>query len=478
MGRKNKKGIALLYTIISILLSIMLITTGIHAVNKLFKKPVDNNDELGKLVQISDQMLADTSFSSQSDFFELGTKELFMFFSSGTSSIFLQHKSEPDLYLEFARPDLPACKDKSCVCYCNEGPYWRTIDTEPYLQKHLLNMGEPYTCANPTCEKVDGNVIFTNSRGYDSFTKEAINLKKQYNDDKTYSEDFFPIPMDIPLLIQSEYKDDGNLFFTVASMLIGGEWTGDDYHQAYQDNNYVNYLVGDFFWKGGVVIGGTGYANSKDDFSDHTLSGPKITLVLKQPLEDKNIIGVCLEHKDCIVQEQLTSLENNLHIMEVKQQLLDLTNQLDSYSQQHLVPCMQHAAGLQQANDCVDSFQPLLVKLFNKVPQGYNAYAETVSSNSDTSSLINFYLKNSAQTDYTKLAMIHLNLPKIKILKKGKLPDSFVEITGYEKSKGFILSTSSTKRYNLAAVQVGSGKDSKFVIALRSLEDEKASEGK
>ena len=464
MVRFNKKGIAILYTIISILLSIMLITTGISAVNKFFKSSIDNSERLNDFSGSINTIL-NSDVSNQSFFFELGTQELFMFFSAGDDPIKLKRRDSSE-YLKFDRPDNDICKNSACICYCNEGPYWSQIEDEPFIQKHLLKLRSHYTCKDPICKSVSYEaVLFTNSRGYSDFTKKVKELVELYNDDQTFTESYFPIPMDIPLLLQMEdvnYKD--NIFFSNSP--------GDDYNREQQEDQYVEPLQ-EFSWEGGVVIGGMGYAKDSSDEDDHILSGPKINLVFQKPLEDSNIIGVCLEVDKCITSDHLAKLKGEMNIQEDKNSILIAVNELGIYLEKTFNPCInKEGIGVQQAKKCSVDLQLKLETLFKQEKDGLDISVQFKGSESSLSSSMKILLKeNKGGSSSSQTFDFDLDTSVFRLSEGDKTSSASMNpIVSFEgNDKGFALAGKSGLYYNLGVIELEGGK---FTVAFRSLADE------
>lgn len=336
---KSKLANIPLVTVVILILALILLTSSTMAANKYLKKSTQVNRIDSIQSMVSD--LLDSSFSNPEvnqtriSKFILNSNELYLFFSAGDGDIFLSRKFPPgdgdklinsDLkvkyehYLKFERPDVTACKDTACVCYCPlQFPPWTKIKKEPYLNAIQITLihdksDKGFVCKNPKCEQVGNNnnkkVYFGNSRGLDKEYFDNVE-KKVYLSEITKSHWFEPTPMDISLIIQNELSNkgssDGGLLFS-----IFGYHNQDSifYTNFYQDNSIVKNLIEEYYWENGVVIGGTGYAEKKDDKKNHNLRGPLIKITFESVPNKPGLIGVCLQGK-CLFPKGIEKLSKD-----------------------------------------------------------------------------------------------------------------------------------------------------------------------
>lgn len=302
-----------LTALLTLILSGIIIAGAAIKISDLFSTSKTNIDQLPKIVGVIDssELSSGGEVTSSQLMSRLFTDELFLFFSKGTGPIKLKYKGDkPDLngHLIFERPT--TCNNKACVCYCQDGPYWESTDSQPYLQKRKLittkTIGDTgYTCVKGLkCENVlDPNTIFVNGRGTERFAESVKQSRKETNTEDIY----LPINMDIPLLLNSpDSSDDGNLFFSNPDCGLGKTFKdadstiNDNYNKCRQDTKYVNFLTKDYEWEGGVVIGGFGY--SEDLNEDEDLSSIPVRINIQRTTVN-HLVGVCI-YEECIYQDQ------------------------------------------------------------------------------------------------------------------------------------------------------------------------------
>lgn len=309
----QKRAEIITASLLSIVLSVALIVVGLQITVHVFDQgKVDNSKRLTDFGQtISD--LSSSSADNFSYFLRLSEKDVFLFFSEGNGPIYLETSQKPTNYLSFARPDLPECKDRACICHCTEGPFWRKDVTDTVkaglVPKNLfLNIGNPSSGGAFSCKPIKciGNPVpkdaqFGNSRGFVSDSKyfdliwDAVDLAN----DKA-RETYYPIPFDIVILSQNDDAKQHNLFFSTAF--------GADYNNKKQDKDYVKLLVNDYKWDGGVVIGGMGYADKRHAKKKELLA-PKIVLRFEKPAGYGNVFGVCI-HDQCLFDAAKKNLQS------------------------------------------------------------------------------------------------------------------------------------------------------------------------
>ena len=292
-----------LVTLISLVLTATSIIFAIQFVNNLDDKSVDNSALVSESRQKIDELYLEPGTWQKTTL--IGTRNLVLYFSTGSGPIYLAHKFAPgtgqslsdgiinnEHYLRFERPD--DCEGKACVCTCQHPQtFWRRDEDEPYLVANALFLTEDkedkgYSCNNPICEELtrDDVVLFGNGRGgSDEYSEHVEERVDALNEEDTFS----PIMMDVILLIQNKVKNDGNFLFSSSC----NNPLGDDYNQECQDDEFVNLLTEDYQWEGGVVLGGTGVAQNANDRSDKVLRSTFIDVRLESYEEAPGVIGVC-----------------------------------------------------------------------------------------------------------------------------------------------------------------------------------------
>jgi len=255
--------------------------------------------------------------------------ELFMFFSSGNKNILLKYAPPPDdeekeklkdYKLEFKKPE--ECGDKACVCYCKmASPPWKSSSSKTYLEPFRMRFSnsskEVFKCQKPKCQKINSEnqeIFFKNSRGIDpEFVINLFNVAKN----REKKDVFTPIPMDIVILIQPifKYYDDGNIFFSSKP--------GDDYNTFEQEPDYVEDLANLFQWEKGVVIGGMGVSQNKDEMEKHLLNAVSANIRMEKHSGYDGIIGVCLDEAgSCLFKNALEESKKEKEISEKKKDYL------------------------------------------------------------------------------------------------------------------------------------------------------------
>lgn len=404
----NKKGMALTYTLISIVLSLMLLTAGLKALTNVMDKSNDDNKRFVDIfVKDIDNLLnkeydkGDSGvFSSEtfvkSNLVNFRNNELFMFFSQGQSGIELMHTSrDRDKSFLFGRPSDPACSEgKACVCYCNDGPYWTINDGKDIgLDPYKLKLGKTYYCPLAYCKSTESEVvIFSNSRSkaaYDNKYKELIDLMNLQG--KRENSKYMPISLDIPLLISSNFESlhDNNPFFS---------WShGEDYNLARQDSDIVKELLNDYFWQGGVVMGGSGASTSDKEKNNNFLPGPKISLnLIKEEADDKKVIGVCYELDDCITDGHYMVLEKEAETAQAFEDIITAFKNLESYVEREFVLCMGAAAGDQAKQECISALESSIGNVFKQETENIDLQLSFLGDEYEADSIIALYTKEDS----------------------------------------------------------------------------------
>jgi len=404
---KNKKAFMVLTTLVTIVITAILLIGAINAATK-YSKGISNKHKLDSLVQLT-KKIVDFNFSknTEKDFygsnqrFVLGSNELFLFFSAGNQPIRLRHDPEfkgpliqtsivdSDHWLEFERPKNEACQDTACICYCAAPRNFLTkIDSEPYLRSTQLllsntSTSKPFHCDKISCKAVgkkgDDALLFGNSRGVDEeYVEDVIKTVQNYNSGKKKT--FYPIPMDMVILTQNRASDDGNLFFSDVCDPVGSPIdTVDCYNFASQDKGYLKMLLEEYYWQGGVVIGGMGFAKDSKDMDNHILRDVPITLRLEKIKGHENVIGVCTNDK-CLYEKELNKLssyqENQEKLAEFEQKAKEQFIHFDLFMRQKMAPGLSSLKGdyltLKQQKseyDLLNNFSKELKDVFDAMPK-------------------------------------------------------------------------------------------------------------
>lgn len=304
-----------LVTLVTLVLSAVLFIFFIDIISDFGTTDVNNEQVAKSIAQKVTTMFSDNINESQ--FFNLGTKDLILFFSAGNGPIYLAHNYdgngrkreggilEKEHYLIFERPE--ECEGTACVCYCdNKRQFWQSTDDEPYVKAtDLLTKTDRsftgYSCDTPVCNEIQSkeNIIFANGRGQDDDYYEQVQTKVDSRNG------FYPIMMDTVLLIQNKVKDDGNIFFNPTCNVPGT----DDYNRKCQDKEFVDLLINDYRWEGGVVLGGSGHAGTEKEEDNKKLSRTApVDIQLQQYSDYPGIVGVC-RVENCLSESLLPKIK-------------------------------------------------------------------------------------------------------------------------------------------------------------------------
>lgn len=336
MDLSTRKGMAVLSMILALVLTIILVFAFLKAGTQLWRPNVDNSELLETFVErVNSVSLPDTIPEGESFHvydsqvpFTITEKELFLFFSGGNDSIWLAFNPTDDFemvpeisskliggkyFYEFKRPNVNQCNNQACVCYCDDGPYWTSIDEWPYVSPQKIIVGKSYTCPEPVCMSfAEENLVFGNGRGRVTFDNDADDdryvedvLELRESSDKS-DEGFVAQSMDVVTLIQPALFDWFNSRKADHAIKEGRDFLFDlkDKKYAYnledQDKDIVWFVSSGMRWESGVVIGGMGFAKNKAQAKKRILEGPAINVELEQRLElneagnieGHNVIGV------------------------------------------------------------------------------------------------------------------------------------------------------------------------------------------
>jgi hypothetical protein len=311
-----------LVTLLTLVLAAGLLIGGVAFVSDLGSKDLDNEAVVISSQERVQSLLtsySETPEQSVEETFILGAKNIILFFSSGESPIYLAHRFpegqgqlqddkviNKEHYLKFERPELAACQGSACICHCQEPlGLWQEIREEPYVQATRLRVIEDkldtgYSCANAVCREIVSSdpLYFSNGRGSTEYANQVATAVQTMNDEDIFS----PIMMDAVLLMQNKARNDGNIFFSSAP--------GDDYNRFEQDTQYVEELTQNYYWDGGVALGGSGFAQSSSDENDRILRSIPVTLRLQTYPNTPNIVGVCTSATCLFENERVAALQN------------------------------------------------------------------------------------------------------------------------------------------------------------------------
>lgn len=412
MKTQKQKGSMTLTAIVTLTLSILIILGMISAGTKLLQKE-NNVEKLPAIAQLT-QRVANYDFTttttktySQTHQIIQQHNELIMFFSSGNKPIRLEHRTDcnscdreedenhvdTNHWLEFSRPEDEACKTGACVCHCAmPRNFWKySEETETHLLPTTLLLSTPeqtnsFTCAQLTCQEIQGttnqNIQFGNSRGRDEiYVQELGQLIDTKNEKKTGVESYYPIPLDIVLLIQNRARDDGNLFFgdQGAETKIGWlnpinqwqAWIGDSYNYGAQDDGYIAMLGWEYQWSGGVVIGGSGSPAKKSDRDDHVFRDVITPITITKHETHPGILGVCLQ-ETCLYENALNDYNKNQEEKDRLQEQEDMTLEaftvLETYMQTEFITELNTITTKDQRLTLEKELQKKILKLFEILP--------------------------------------------------------------------------------------------------------------
>lgn len=284
----------------------------------------DNSDKLSEMIR--QVLVASTGDEASTRSYSLATRDLFYFFSYGREPIRMSYQGDGE-YKDFIFTRPQECLDESCICHCNDGPYWDRVEEEPYLFSVKLLPGEEFTCQQMTCQTLGEEYTFVNSQ--------ERNLL--YFDDRIPNDFYNPISMDIVgiLHILSIPYDPGLLNTnTIRESLkrVSEEKNpfykkSDDASIAYtfseQSSHYYRALNG-YRWEGGYVLGGYGVDEDEDPKKISPLVSPPIVLRLEG--YDEGVIGICL-HDLCLREDDRTSIQAQVRGEKLQRRTREFFNQ-------------------------------------------------------------------------------------------------------------------------------------------------------
>lgn len=313
MKVRAQAGISLT-ALLSIVLGLAVLLSMGLGVSKYFSASEEKYEEqLPSVLASIHEISGKSSGESIKDTLRLGQNGLWLFFNKGNDPITLQYKTDTDTkfgdYI-INRPE--ECSDSACVCYCKDNSFWKEIEEVPYLTSTLVVAGTPYSCPLTSCQVIQEDLMFVNSRGSEEYYKA---VQKKIDEDKQ-GKSYTPISFDIITLTQPKLllsvvpgrKNIGNIFFSTATK-DNNPFT--NYHIAFQQSSVVKYLLQDYSWKGGFALGGYGAALSESQRKAHQLTTSPVTLTFEN--WGDGIIGVC-PYEKCLFETELKDLQ------EVRQQ--------------------------------------------------------------------------------------------------------------------------------------------------------------
>lgn len=317
-------------------------------------------------------------------------EESFYFFSSGTGPITLAYTGSDTQHngnLIFSRPNDSACNDAACVCYCAGGPYWIPSETEPYVVADKLFINQEYSCPVATCETVsdtNNKVYFGNARGMNKDiyvdSETALFSRGKNEAPSTVKRKLYPVSFNVPLLLQSSFfkgdfkkppwyeitQDYGNLFFQESANF-----------QNKLSRSEVNFLLENYSWSGGVVIGGMGYAQTDSDANNKELHSPTPLIMRFETTTDPSIIGVCIQDK-CLEEKSKTTLEEYKSHAQVDDVIIQPFEKLTFNMKYDFLSCFR-----QQTNDALERSSCLFTTQFyylNPLLEQFRIREEKISS--------------------------------------------------------------------------------------------------
>ncbi|MBN1175299.1 hypothetical protein JXA48_01510 [Candidatus Woesearchaeota archaeon] len=378
-----QKGSGIPMGILLSLVMIALLTVGCfnvaHSNPLLSKKHFDNS---GKLTSFNAYLenLDDPAKPNISTQVIVGaTGDAFLFFSEGVGPIKIKYSgiSNPlttdinDILINgdfvFKRPDLEVCQNKACVCYSSNAKFWEQKMESPYIRSlgiypSTTVFGSWEDSQMQCLEAPNPNTIFANSRGLD----------KEFNDFDSQL-----LPLEIPMGLQTTARD------TMASIFEPDEHkyvsSGGaapvlvDLGNFYRDGMTKRRLVikNNYFWEGGVVIGGMGIPQTNKERDEKILSVPLYNITFEK-IPNTNITGVCIQPK-CLYTNGIENAKKQKIELEKTNKVIQSFNYLDKELQTNFLLCRKNNPDI---NICIYQLQTNFVNVFLSVPTSkeYNIY--------------------------------------------------------------------------------------------------------
>lgn len=295
-------------------------------------------DKIASHVNSINQLTRANTPATQQQYLSLSENELILYYSAGQDPIRLLYtgsNTQDNGHLIFERPQNNECDNKACVCYCYQGPFWRSIEDKPYLEARRLFTREDedaygWLCTHMVCEATEDEfIVFTNSRGQDTqYVQDAVDFSKQ--------NDYQAIPLQIPLLLQGEYK-------------------GEDIYFANQKKEHVEYLQQSYNWDGGVVLGGYAYSSTKRLRKRQEFDAPIVQLTVETDTKE-HVVGVCLQKK-CLYTNAVANAKANTANIQAQQQAITKFTNLVEYTNKDFANCMVNAGVQSEKELCAYSLQ-------------------------------------------------------------------------------------------------------------------------
>ena len=368
------------------------------------------------------------------------TKDLFLFFSAGNEPIILTYlpgaskfadkKTNPNGDYIFERPDVPECKDKACICYSSGAKFWRQTENLPYitsvdLQTSFSDKKNPWSDNLIKCVSAPNpRTIFANSRGWDA---DFIKFKARLS------------PLEIPVSLQSSVVEMMNYIFTpVVLMHPGGTFStpstpSTTFGQALTTRRI--FLKTNYYWKGGVVIGGMGVAQNKKEREEHILSVPLFNITFEK-MKGTNVVGLCLQPKCLYSQGFAKAKEQEAQSTRVVLLFSDFKN-LESYLNNDFPTCLVNNPDVDY---CAKSLQTVIANVFINSQSKNNIIIDTSGATSKWILTDGSKQMSTIQTSF--------QVPQIDGAKQTQ-----ISITGQKNNQLMV----NSKSYDLSLIKDGTG---------------------
>lgn len=356
----------------------------------------------------------------------LKENELVMFFSAGTEPIKLVYtgsNTADNGHFIFRRPQDVACTDQACVCYCFQGPFWRVTEEDPFLEPRRLFMNENLTgsgwqCTQMTCKAVDdSNIQFINSRGYDAgYVNQGVdNYKDGY---------YQPVELDIPTFLQGEYKGK-DLFFKdgfwkkVSTRLKKTVFV--DPNLQVQKKNQIRYLLENYQWQGGVVLGAYGYSPTLETRKDRIIEMP-VTNISIETVTQPHVVGICMQQQ-CIYANALSAVQNTAAQQQALVQAKQSFSRFKLHITQDIPNCLANAGTTSAKEACMRQLEN---ELLINIPTSTGQDTYTIGIESDAQGLTQFNLLEFKGGVETTIDSVSSGLPYPYIQKTQGTPTTLL----------------------------------------------------
>ena len=362
---KNTKGaieIGLSATI-SIFLSVAIALIFISACSPFLtsERTVDAGTDLPSLVARLDATVDTTDYG-----FQPSAHDLILFFSAGNDSLVLEHigNREPKTHFKFERPAGNDCKDRSCVCLCSLSAstgYWKSVGEPPFLELNALQSvssldQKGFSCPSIQCEATtQENLVFVDGRGVDgdAYYEHIEDLADQRNEENS-EEELVPVALDIPIILATGVAGNANVFFQAPRSNAREDTSR--YDSQWQNRQWLEGLIKNYRWKGGVAIGASGSAETKRDRENYLLRAPFYNLKFIKFAGYPNMVSVC-PYPQCIFEEGQKQGQQNANATKdfiAQQQFL---REAGEYMAKELPLCVNAASRSSEKQDCFTTLQ-------------------------------------------------------------------------------------------------------------------------